>query len=108
MPRFGLWGPALGLVVGQAWSSIYLGTRVLKRFQLPLSELCDWSKLGLAFLASLVGIAAVHLSQIYLTAMPWRMLAGLAVFTVVYMAAARVILREEYGYVMRALRRKTA
>jgi len=108
MPRFGLWGPALGLVVGQAWSSIYLGSRVLRRFQLPLSELCDWSKLGLALLATLVGIAAVHVSQIYLAAMPWRLLAGLGVFLVVYTIAARVILREEYGYVMRALRRKTA
>ena len=75
----------------------------MKRFQLPLSELCEWSKLGLA----LSGVAGGEsprctLSQVYLTAMPWRMLAGLAVFAVVYMAAARVILREEYGYVMRA------
>jgi O-antigen/teichoic acid export membrane protein len=108
MPRFGLWGPALGLVVGQAWSSIYLGSRVLRRYQLPLSGLCDWGKLGLALLASLAGIAAVHLSQLYLAGLSWRMLAGLAVFALVYGVAARIILREEYGYVMRALRGKAA
>jgi O-antigen/teichoic acid export membrane protein len=108
MPRFGLWGPTIGLVAGQAWSSIYLGSRVLRRYQLPLSGLCDWGKLGLALLATLVGIAAVHLSQLYLAGMSWRMLAGLGVFALVYGVAARIILREEYGYVMRALRRKAA
>ena len=46
MPKFGLWGPTLGLVVGQTWTSFYLGSRVLKRYRLPLSELCQWGKLG--------------------------------------------------------------
>jgi hypothetical protein len=37
------------------------------------------------------------------------MVAGVAVFGLVYALAARIILREEYGYVMRAiLRRKAA
>jgi O-antigen/teichoic acid export membrane protein len=108
MPRFGLWGPTLGLVVGQTWSSFYLGTRVLKRYQLPLSELCQWSKLGLAMLASLVGIAALHVSQLYLPRSAVGMLSGLVAFALVYTIAARLILREEYGYVLRALRRKPA
>jgi O-antigen/teichoic acid export membrane protein len=108
MPRFGLWGPTLGLVVGQAWSSIYLATRVMKRYRLPLSEVCQWSKLGLALLASLLGIAALHVSQHYLPGSMPAMLAGPAVFALVYLAAARLILREEYGYVMRVIRRKAA
>jgi O-antigen/teichoic acid export membrane protein len=109
MPRYGLWGPTLGLVVGQTWTSIYLGSRVLKRFQLPLSELCQWSKLGLALASSLVALAALHASLLYLPSSPLGMVAGVAVFALVYAIAARVILREEYGYVMRAiLRRKTA
>ena len=108
MPRYGLWGPTLGLVVGQTWSSIYLGTRVLKRYRLPLSELCQWSKLGLALLASLAGIAAVHVSTHYLPPSAVGMLVGLAVFALVYLIAARLILREEYGYVMRAILRKRA
>jgi O-antigen/teichoic acid export membrane protein len=108
MPRYGLWGPTLGLVAGQYLSSIYLGTRVLKRYQLPLAELCQWSKLGLAMLASLVGVAALHVSQHYLHHDALGMLAGLALFALVYLAAARLILREEYGYVMRVLRRKPA
>lgn len=109
MPKYGLWGPTLGLVVGQTWSSFYLGARTLKRFQLPLSDLCQWSKLGLALLASLAGIAALHVAMHYLTATPAGMLAALAVFGLVYLIAARLILREEYGYVMRAiLRRKAA
>jgi O-antigen/teichoic acid export membrane protein len=108
MPRHGLWGPTLGLVVGQFWASAYLATRVMKRYGLPLSEVCQWSKLGLAMLASLVGIAALHLSQHYLPGSALAMPAGLAVFAVVYLAAARLILREEYGYVMRVIRRKAA
>jgi O-antigen/teichoic acid export membrane protein len=109
MPKFGLWGPTLGLVVGQSWTSIYLGARILKRYQLPLSELCQWGKLGLALASSVVALAALHVSQIYLPHTPLGMLAGLALFALVYAAAARIILREEYGYVMRAiLRRKAA
>ena len=108
MPRFGLWGPTLGLVVGQTWCSLWLGARVMKRYQLPLSELCQWSKLGLALFASLVGIAALHASQVYLPHSPAGMLAGLGVFALVYLIAARLILREEYGYVMRILRRRAA
>lgn len=109
MPRLGLWGPTLGLVLGQVWSSVYLGARTLKRYQLPLAELCQWSKLGLALMASLAGIAALHVAMHYLPANAAGMLAGLALFTLVYVIAARLILREEYGYVMRAiLRRKVA
>jgi O-antigen/teichoic acid export membrane protein len=108
MPKFGLWGPTLGLVVGQTWTSFYLGTRVLKRYGLPLSELCQWGKLGLALAASLVALAAMHATQLYAHGVA-GLLASLAVFALVYAAAARVILREEYGYVMRALvRRKVA
>jgi len=109
MPKYGLWGPTLGLVIGQTWTSIYLGSRVLKRYQLPLSELCQWSKLGLALASSLVALAALHASLSYLPETPLGMLAGVGVFGLVYAIAARVILREEYGYVMRAiLRRKPA
>jgi len=109
MPRFGLWGPTLGLLIGQTWTSVYLGSRVLKRLKLPLSELCQWSKLGLALASSLVALAALHISQLYLASTPLGMVAGVAVFGLVYASAARIILREEYGYVMRAiLRRKAA
>ena len=109
MPKFGLWGPTLGLVIGQTWTSIYLGKRVLTRYGLPLSELCQWGKLGLALAASLAAIAALHVSQLYLPRTPAGMLAGLALFALVYALAVRIILREEYGYVMRAiLRRKAA
>jgi O-antigen/teichoic acid export membrane protein len=109
MPKYGLWGPTLGFVIGQTWTSIYLGSRVLKRFQLPLSELCQWSKLGLALASSLLAVAALHIAQQFLPAGPLAMVLGVAVFALVYAVAARIILREEYGYVMRAiLRRKTA
>ena len=76
---------------------------------LPLSELCQWNKLGLALLATLAGIAALHVAMLYLPASAAGMLAGLVAFSLVYVIAARLILREEYGYVMRAiLRRKAA
>lgn len=108
MPKFGLWGPTLGLVVGQTWSSFYLGMRTMKRYQLPVSELCQWNKLGLALLASLAGIAALHVTMHYLPPTPAGMLTGLAIFGLVYLVAARLILREEYGYVMRVILRKKA
>jgi O-antigen/teichoic acid export membrane protein len=109
MPKYGLWGPTLGLVVGQTWTSFYLGSRVLKRYNLPLSELCQWGKLGLALAASLVALAAMYATQRYLPDGALGTLAALAVFALVYAIAARIILREEYGYVMRAiLRRRTA
>jgi O-antigen/teichoic acid export membrane protein len=109
MPRYGLWGPTLGLVVGQVWVSVHLGFRMLKRFSMPLSELCQWSKLGLALAASLVGIAAMHVARAYLPPSALGQLASVGVFGLVYLVAARLILREEYGYVMRAiLRRKAA
>jgi O-antigen/teichoic acid export membrane protein len=106
MPHYGLWGPTLGLIVGQTWTSIYLGSRVLKRYNLPLSELCQWGKLGLALVSSLVALAALHVSQRYFPGTAAGALAGVAVFALVYAIAARVILREEYGYVMRAILRK--
>jgi O-antigen/teichoic acid export membrane protein len=108
MPRYGLWGPTLGLVVGQAWTSLYLGRRVLQRYQIPLSELVQWDRLGLAFGASLLSLAALYGSQRYLPHGAASMLAGVGIFAVVYAIAARLLLREEYGYLMRALTRRKA
>jgi O-antigen/teichoic acid export membrane protein len=105
LPHFGLWGPTLGLVVGQIWTSFYLARRLMKRFSLPLSELCQWGKLGLALAASLLALAALIGTQ---AAIHGRLgaLAGLAAFALVYVLAARLILREEYGYIVRALMRR--
>jgi O-antigen/teichoic acid export membrane protein len=108
MPHYGLWGPTLGLVCGQVWTSFYLGRRLLRRYQLPLSELCHWDKLGLALATSLVALAALYGTQNAIDGHAGT-LAGLVVFALVYLIAARLILREEYGYIVRALtRRKTA
>jgi O-antigen/teichoic acid export membrane protein len=108
MPKYGLWGPTLGLLVGQTWSSIYMGTRVLKRYRLPLAELCQWSKLGLALLASLTGGAAMHLVHAWLPPSAMSVLASVAAFVVVYVVGARLILHEEYVYVLRAITRRNA
>jgi O-antigen/teichoic acid export membrane protein len=109
MPRYGLWGPTLGLVLGQFWASTHLGIRMLQRFRMPLSELCQWGKLGLALLASLAGVAAMHVARAYLPDTVAGSLCSAGVFALVYLIAARLILREEYGYVMRAiLHRKAA
>lgn len=105
MPHFGLWGPTLGLVVGQVWTSIYLGRRVMRRYRLPLSELCQWDKLGFALGASLLALAAL-LSASHALPEPAGTLAGLAFFALIYVVAARLILRDEYGYIVRALSRR--
>ena len=83
-----------------------LARKVLQRYQLPLAELCEWNKLGLALAASAVALAAMHGAMIYLPHGAAGAVGGLAVFGVVYAVAARLILREEYGYLMRALSRR--
>lgn len=105
LPRFGLWGPTLGFVVGQMWTSLYLGRRLMKRYALPLAEICQWGKLGLAMTASLLSLGALLGTQ---AAVPGHAgtLAGLAAFGLTYAIAARLILREEYGYIVRALTRR--
>ncbi len=108
MPKFGLWGPTLGLVVGQTWTSYYLGRRVMRKYQLPLSALGEWGKLGLALVASLGALGVMHALITTLPRTPLHVLGALAVFGLVYTVAVRLILREEYDYIVRALRRKAA
>lgn len=108
MPRYGLWGPTLGLVIGQFWASFHLGVRLVRRFGIPVSEVCQWNKLGLALLAAMTGIAAMHVARSWLPDTAAGALASVVVFAGVYLVAARLILREEYGYVMRAILRKNA
>jgi O-antigen/teichoic acid export membrane protein len=105
MPRFGLWGPTLGLVVGQVWTSFYLAKRLMKRYAIPLAELCQWGKLGLALAASLLALGALYATQ-YAVHGPAGTLGGLLAFALVYGLAGRLILREEYGYIVRALTRR--
>ena len=106
MPRFGLWGPTLGLVVGQMWSGYYLGRRVMLRYRVPAAEIFQWRKFGLALLAAGLALGLMHATLEWLPGGPPSLLAGLAMFAVVYALAARFILREEYGYVMRAFTRR--
>ena len=106
MPRFGLWGPTLGLVVGQMWSGYYLGRRVMVRYRVPVSQIFQWRKFALALLAAALALALMHATLSWLPEGPPSLLAGVAVFAVVYALAARFILREEYGYVMRAFTRR--
>jgi len=106
MPRFGLWGPTLGLVVGQMWSGYYLGRRVMQRYRVPVAEIFQWRKFGLALLAAALALGLMHATLEWLPGGPSSVLAGLAVFAVTYALAARFILREEYGYVMRAFTRR--
>jgi O-antigen/teichoic acid export membrane protein len=105
MPRYGLWGPTLGLVVGQAWTSIYLSRRVLRTYKLPLAELCQWDKLGFSLGASLLSLAALHSVMLALPE-PAGALVGVALFSIIYVVAARFILRDEYGYIVRAFTRR--
>jgi O-antigen/teichoic acid export membrane protein len=108
MPKFGLWGPTLGFVVSQMWTSYYLGRRVLRKYQLPLAALCEWSKLGLALIASLGALGVMHTLITTLPRTPLNALGALGAFALVYAVAVRLILREEYDYILRALRRKAA
>jgi hypothetical protein len=60
-------------------------------------------------LASLAGVGAMHVTRAYLPDSAPGSLGSALVFALVYVIAARLILREEYGYVLRAiLQRKSA
>jgi len=108
MPRFGLWGPTLGLVVGQLWTAWYLGKRVMTRYQVPLAEIFQWRKFGLAIAASGFALAIMHGTMSVMPDGIVTTLVGLGIFAAVYVIAARFILREEYGYVVRAFQRRQA
>jgi len=108
MPRFGLWGPTLGLVVGQLWTAWYLGKRVMIRYQIPLAEIFQWRKFGLAIAASGFALAIMHGTMSVMPDGIVTTLVGLGIFAAVYVIAARFILREEYGYVVRAFQRRQA
>jgi O-antigen/teichoic acid export membrane protein len=106
MPRYGLWGPTLGLVISQMWTGYYLCRRVMSRYDAPLSEVFHWRKLGLSLLASLFALASMHAALTWLPDGHASTAAALALFAGLYALAARLILREEYGYVMRAFTRR--
>ena len=102
MPRFGLWGPTLGLVFGQLWTAWYLGKRVMTRYRVPLAEIFQWRKFGLSMAGSLFALAVMHGTMTLMPDGIVSTLVGLGIFAAVYVIAARFILREEYGYVVRA------
>ena len=108
MPHYGLWGPTLGLVVGQYWTGYYLARRVMMRYRVPLAEIYQWRKFFMALLSSALALACLHVALTWLREMHGAVIVGLAVFAAVYIAAARFILREEYGYVLRAFTRRRA
>jgi|KBSSwiStaDraftv2_1062776.scaffolds.fasta_scaffold07816_8 O-antigen/teichoic acid export membrane protein len=108
MPHYGLWGPTLGLVVGQYWTGWYLARRVMTRYHVPLAEIYQWRKFFMSLLASVVALAGLHVTLDWLRDIPGGVAVSLAVFAAIYVAAARFILREEYGYVLRAFTRRRA
>jgi O-antigen/teichoic acid export membrane protein len=108
MPRYGLWGPTLGLVAGQMWTGYYMARRVLLRYGVPLAEIFQWRKFALSVLASTLALGILHGLLSWLPDSPLSTLLALGVFGLVYVIAARFIMREEYGYVMRAFTRRRA
>jgi O-antigen/teichoic acid export membrane protein len=106
MPHYGLWGPTIGLVAGQMWSGYYLGRRVMQRYKVPLGGIYQWRKFWLSVLASSLALGAMHATILALPPAAISAAAGALVFGIVYTVAARFILSEEYGYVLRALTRR--
>jgi len=106
MPMFGLWGPTLGLVASQIWSGYYLGRRVMLRYGVPASQIFHWRKLAWSLLAALLAGATMHGALSWLPRTYLSLAIALALFCAVYAISARIILREEYGYVIRAFTRR--
>jgi O-antigen/teichoic acid export membrane protein len=110
MPRYGLWGPTFGLVVGQYWTGYYLARRVMSRYRIPLAEVYQWRKFMLALLSAGLALACMHGVLGWLPGLLHdrgaSVAAALAAFALVYGLAARFIMREEYGYLVRAFTRR--
>jgi O-antigen/teichoic acid export membrane protein len=106
LPRYGLWGPTLGLVAGQMWTGYFLARRVMSRYGVPVSEVFQWRKLALSLLASSCGIAILHGLISWLPHSLMSTALGVLSFALFYTLAARFIMREEYGYVLRAFLRR--
>lgn len=106
MPKFGLWGPTLGLVAGQAWVAIYLGRKVMFRYELPLGQLCEWRKLGWILLAGLLAIGTLHLSQQPWPDSPAGTGFGVLVFLAVYTIIVWLAPIDEFHYVLNGLRQQ--
>lgn len=106
MPRFGLWGPTVGMVVGQYWTGWYMGRRVMARYGVPLSEIYQWRKFAYSLLASAFALGVMHGLLQWLPDGRVSVAIALLTYCAVYTIAARFILREEYGYVVRAFTRR--
>jgi O-antigen/teichoic acid export membrane protein len=106
MPVWGLWAPTLGLVLSQAWVAVFLGRRVKVRFNIPVSQLCEWNKLGLALTATLIAFVVLHASQLLLPDSLASGLLGACLYGLVYFLATRHFLRSEYEYIRDGLREK--
>ena len=108
MPHFGLWGPTLGFVVGQFWTAWYLGRRVMTRYRVPLAEIYQWRKFGMALLAAALALLSMIGVLNWLPESGATVAIAVTVFVAMYVIAARFILREEYSYVLRAFTRRRA
>jgi hypothetical protein len=95
-------------VISTIWTAYYLCRRVMARYDVPLSEVFDWRKLGFSLAAALLALAAMHGVLLWLPHSHVGTMLGLVLFAAVYTLAARFILREEYGYVIRAFTRRRA
>ena len=90
------------------WTGYFLCRRVMSRYGVPLASIYQWRKLGLALLASLLALGVLHGLLGWLPHGATAGLLALLAFALTYTLAARFILREEYGYVMRAFLRRRA
>jgi O-antigen/teichoic acid export membrane protein len=106
MPVWGLWGPTLGLVISQIFVAVFLGRRVKVRFRIPVSQICEWNKLGLTLVATLMAFVVLYGSQLLLPRSLASALMSALLCGLVYFFAVRRFLREEYGYVVGGLRGK--
>ena len=106
MPRFGLWGPTIGVVAGQYWTGWYMGRRVMARYGVPLSEIYQWRKFAYSLLASAFALGVMHGLIQWMPDGHVSLVIALLTYATVYTIAARFILREEYGYVLRAFTRR--
>ncbi len=108
LPRFGLWGPTVGLVACQLWLMLYLGWVVARKYRISLGQLLEWGKLLRVMLATVVSGLAMYLAGRAGSEGAMGILLQVAVFSVTYLAIVRFSRIEEVDYVRASIQRVIA
>jgi O-antigen/teichoic acid export membrane protein len=105
MRSLGLWGPTLGIVVCHIWLMAYLGYVTAAKYEVPVAELLQWSKLFRIALAAAAGLPLFYLVDRFWGKDFMTVGACVGAYLSLYLLAIRLLRIEEAGYIAQIVRR---